>query len=61
MLEVQVNVDKYIMELKQEESRLVEGLITSPSDSIEKYQQVVGKVQGIRYSIDTLMQQFSDE
>lgn len=56
-----MNPDKYIKELRDEEKRLTEGLITQPSPTLEAYQQVVGRIQGIRFSIDTFTQQFADE
>lgn len=56
-----MNIDKYITELKKQEAELLEGLVTQPSSSLEKYHAVVGKIHGLRDAIATLLQQISDE
>jgi hypothetical protein len=56
-----MNINKFVAEIKQQEFELTEGLINSPSKTLEAYHYTIGRIQGLRDALDTFTQQFSDE
>jgi hypothetical protein len=56
-----MNINKFVAEIKKQEADMLEGLVNSPSTTLEAHHYVIGRIQGLRDALDTLMQQMSDE
>jgi len=56
-----MNVDRFVKALKDQEAELLEGLVTQPSDSLEKYREVVGRIRGLREALDIFAQNIADD